>query len=128
MDFAEKIFATTLFVADLAISKRFYQKAFDKTPVFEDSNSAVFQFGETLINLLEQREAPSLINPAVVATKESGSRFQLTIQVSDVSSQVKRLAQLGITLINGPLDRPWGVRTILFADPDGHLWEFAQEL
>jgi len=128
MDFTEKIFATTLFVADIADSKRFYEKAFDKSPVFDDANSVVFQFGETLINLLEQREAPALINPATVATKESGSRFQFTIQVSDVDSQTERLSSLGISLINGPIDRSWGVRTILFADPNGHLWEFAQQI
>ena len=127
MDSTAKIFATTLFVSDLEDSKEFYEKVFDKTPVFEDINSVVFKFGETLINLLEQGEAPSLISPAVVATKESGSRFQFTIQVSDVNSQADRLLSLGITLINGPIDRPWGVRTLLFADPDSHLWELAQD-
>ena len=128
MDFAEKIFATTFFVSDLEDSKEFYAKVFEKTLIFEDPNSAVFKFGDTLINLLEQREAPSLISPAVVATKESGSRFQFTIQVKNVDSQVKRLTSLGITLINGPIDRPWGIRTFLIADPDGHLWEFAEVL
>ena len=127
MDFAEKIFATTLFVSDLEDSKEFYEKVFDKTPVFEDANSVVYKFGEILINLLKESEAPSLIEPAVVATKESGSRFQFTIQVSDVNSQADRLLSLGIALINGPTDRPWGVRTLLFADPDSHLWELAQE-
>ena len=126
MDLEEKLFATTLFVSNLAESKSFYTKTFNKTPIFEDANSVVFKFGETLINLLDEVEAPSLINPAAVATKESGSRFQCTVQVSDVDFQAERLSSLGITLINGPIDRPWGVRTLLFADPDGHLWEFAQ--
>lgn len=127
MDSTAKIFAATLFVSDLGNSKEFYEKVFDKTPVFEDANSVVFKFGETLINLLEQGEAPSLISPAIVAAKESGSRFQFTIQVSDVNSQADKLFSLGITLINGPMDRPWGVRTLLFADLDGHLWELAQD-
>jgi uncharacterized glyoxalase superfamily protein PhnB len=26
------------------------------------------------------------------------------------------------------MDREWGMRTAAFADPDGHIWEFAQEL
>lgn len=128
MDFTDKIFATTLFVSDLEDSKKFYVKVFDKTPIFEDVNSVVFKFGDTLINLLEQAEAPSLISPALVASKESGSRFQFTIQVRDANSQAERLLLLGITLINGPIDRPWGMRTLLFADPDGHLWELTQEL
>lgn len=126
MSWAEKIFANTLFVSDLENSKSFYSLVFEKSLIYEDKESAVFQFGETMINLLTQTEVPSLISPAKVATKESGSRFQLTIQVTDVDAQALRLKELGITLINGPMDRPWGVRTLLFADPDGHLWEFAQ--
>ena len=128
MDFAKNIFAVTLFVTNLGDSKEFYIKTFDKTSIFEDANSVVFKFGETMINLLEHGEAPSLIGPAAVASKESGSRFQFTIEVEDVDAQAERLSSLGITLINGPMDRPWGVRTLLFADPDGHLWEFAQVL
>ena len=33
-----------------------------------------------------------------------------------------------VALLNGPVDRPWGLRTACFADPGGHLWELAQEL
>lgn len=29
---------------------------------------------------------------------------------------------------NGPMNRPWGIRTAAFADPSGHVWEIAQEL
>ena len=126
MNWAEKIFANTLFVDDIEISKAFYSRIFEKAPVFEDENSVVFKFGDLLINLLSQSEAPALIEPTLVASKSSGSRFQLTIQVDDVDAHAQRLRGLGISLINGPLDRPWGARTILFADPDGHLWEFAQ--
>ena len=35
------------------------------------------------------------------------------------------LARRGVELINGPMDRPWGVRTACFADPAGHIWEIA---
>jgi uncharacterized glyoxalase superfamily protein PhnB len=34
----------------------------------------------------------------------------------------------GVEFLNGPQDRPWGQRTAAFADPDGHVWEIAQEL
>lgn len=126
MIWAEKIFANTLFVDDLEISRAFYSSIFEKSPVFEDKNSVVFKFGELLINLLSQSQAPTLIGPAKVAQKSSGARFQLTIHVDDVDTQAQRLIALGVSLINGPIDRPWGSRTILFADPDGHLWELAQ--
>jgi len=120
-----KLFATTLFIADLARTKDFYSKAFEKSPVYEDANSVVFQFGESLINLLVETQAPGLISPAKVATQEGGSRAQMTVQVEDVDAHVARLRSLGIDFVNGPMDRPWGIRTALFADPDGHLWEFA---
>jgi catechol 2,3-dioxygenase-like lactoylglutathione lyase family enzyme len=126
MSLAENLFANTLFIADLEVSKKFYSTVFEKSPVFEDEYSVVFKFGELMINLLSQNEAPSLIAPARVATMSSGSRFQLTIQVDDVDTEAHRLQRLGIPLINGPMDRPWGIRTLLFADPDGHLWELAQ--
>ena len=126
MSWAEKLFATTLFVSDIEGSKAFYSTVFEKTPFFEDESSVVFKFGEVMINLLSQIEGPSLISPALVAVKQDGSRFQFTIQVSDVDARVARFKELGIPIINGPVDRPWGVRTALIADPDGHLWEIAQ--
>ena len=126
MSLSDKLFATTLFVKDKSAAKSFYEKAFEKSSVFEDEHSVVFEFGEVLINLLVESEAPSLINPAPVATQESGSRIQFTVQVENVDARAQRLASLGIPLVNGPLDRPWGIRSILISDPDGHLWELAQ--
>ena len=128
MTLARQIFANTLFVSDILSSTRFYVKVFGVDPVFKDENSTVFKFGEVLINLLLESEARELVAPAQVAKKVSGSRFQLTLQVADVDSEIDRLEEIGIELLNGPIDRPWGVRTALFADPDGHLWELAQQI
>jgi catechol 2,3-dioxygenase-like lactoylglutathione lyase family enzyme len=125
MSWAEKIYANTLFVADIERSKAFYAQILEKSPIFEDEASVVFQFGELLINLLSQKEAIELITPAKVASLGHGSSSQMTIQVHDVDAHARRLGEMGVTLINGPIDRPWGIRTVLFADPDGHLWELA---
>ena len=38
------------------------------------------------------------------------------------------LAERGVALLNGPVDRPWGIRTAAFADPAGHVWEIAAPL
>jgi catechol 2,3-dioxygenase-like lactoylglutathione lyase family enzyme len=121
-----KIFAITLFTENLAATKQFYQEIFALPVEFEDDVSAVFNFGNTLINLLNTTEAPGLIGPAKVATLEAGSRFQLTIQVDDVDALCNDLIAKGVKLINGPMDRPWGIRTATFADPAGHIWEIAK--
>ena len=119
------ISAITLFVEDLEVSKQFYRDVFDSELKFEDEASAVFAFGSTLVNLLRTTAAEELIGPAVVAPPEAGSRLQFTLDVDDVDAMCTELERRGVKLINGPMDRPWGVRTACFADPGGHIWEIA---
>jgi catechol 2,3-dioxygenase-like lactoylglutathione lyase family enzyme len=119
------IFAITLFAEDLDAAKRFYREVFGLPVAFEDDNSAVFDFGNTIINLLKATAAPELIEPAIVANREAGSRLVLTIQVDDVDAMCVELAARGVKLLNGPMDRPWGIRTASFSDPGGHIWEIA---
>jgi len=120
------IAAITLFVEDLAAAKRFYNDVFQLPVFFEDDNSAVFKFGDTLINLLETREAPELVAPATVATPDAGVRFQFTLGVDDVDATIDELKSRGVEVLNGPMDRPWGNRTASFRDPGGHIWEIAR--
>jgi len=120
------ISAITLFVEDLGATKAFYREVFGLPITFEDDDSAVFSFGNTLINLLRTSAAGELIEPAAVATPEAGSRFQFTINVDDVDTMCAELAARGVKLLNGPTDRPWGVRTASFRDPGGHIWEIAK--
>lgn len=125
---APSIDAITLFVEDLEQSKLFYQKVFGLPVFFEDRNSAVFKFANTLINLLVTRAANDLIEPGLVASPTAGSRFQLTIPVDDVDAMCAELKAGGVELLNGPMNRVWGVRTASFQDPGGHIWEIAQPL
>ena len=120
------IYAITLFFEDLPAARQFYQEVFGLPVVFEDVNSCVFEFKHTLINLLKITEAGVLIDPARVANREAGSRFVFTIQVDDVDAMCSELAARGVELLNGPMDRPWGIRTASFMDPGGHIWEIAK--
>jgi lactoylglutathione lyase len=119
------IAAITLFVEDLEEAKTFYREVFELPVKFEDDASAVFDFGNTLVNLLRTTAAPELIEPATVAGREAGSRMQFTIGVDDVDATCEELAKRGVKLLNGPMDRPWGIRTASFTDPAGHIWEIA---
>ena len=75
------------------------------------------------MNLLSIDEAPELIGPARVAAPEAGARMQLTIEVDDVDAICAKLTARGVELLNGPMDRPWGIRTAAFQDPAGNVWE-----
>jgi catechol 2,3-dioxygenase-like lactoylglutathione lyase family enzyme len=122
---ATGIGANTLFVADLEAAKAFYAKAFAAEPMFEDDDSAVFQLGDTLLNLLRARAVPELIEPAAAAEAAAGARLVFTVEVDDVDARAEWLTAAGVTLLNGPMDRPWGPRTASFQDLDGYVWEIA---
>ena len=117
------IAAITLFADDLAATRQFYLDVFGLPVVFEDQASAVFRFGDTLVNLLSTADAPELVTPATVAGPDVGPRAVLTVEVDDVDAKCAELQELGVSLLNGPMDRPWGVRTASFRDPAGHIWE-----
>jgi len=118
----------TLFVEDLEQSKTFYQEVFGLPLAFEDQSSAVFRFANAGINLLKVDAARELIEPASVASREAGSRLVFTIGVDDVDAVCAELAERGVVLLNGPMNRPWGIRTASFSDPAGQIWEIAQDL
>lgn len=118
----------TLFVDDIDEAKSFYQRVFTPKVLFEDDVSAVLNFSGLLVNLLISSEAPELVTPLPVAASSSGSRMLLTIKVGDTDAVCAELNRLGITLLNGPIDRPWGRRTAAFADPSGHVWEIAADI
>ena len=119
------IAAITLFVEDLEKTKQFYLDVFQLPVFFEDENSAVFKFSETLVNLLRASEAHTLVAPAPVAPPNAGTRVQFTLGVKDVDATCEQLRERGVELLNGPMDRPWGIRTASFRDPGGHIWEIA---
>ena len=122
------ITAITLFVDDLAATRSFYLEVFGLPVLFEDEDSAVFRFDNTMINLLKSSAAVSLIDPATVASPDTGSRLQLTLDVENVDATCAELTARGVELLNGPMDREWGIRTASFRDPGGHIWEIAQPL
>ncbi len=124
----KNIGAITLFVEDPQRAKAFYEHVFGLSPVYEDADAAAFGFENTIVNLLKLPAARELIEPAAVAELRAGASFQLTIWVEDTDATCAELAQRGVELSNGPLDREWGVRTATFADPDGHVWEIAAKL
>jgi len=118
--------AITLFVEELDTTKQFYRTTFGLPIIFENEDSAVFKIGDTLINLLRIESAKELIDPAHVAKRDAGSRHVFSIEVEDVDAMCAELTARGVKLLNGPMDRPWGIRTASFKDPAGHIWEIGR--
>lgn len=122
------IFAISVFTDDLPATSQFYSTVFGLPVEFGDEESALFKFPNVYINVLAATAAPELIEPLPVAPASAGARVQFTINVDNTDATVATLADLGVTLLNGPVDRPWGVRTATFQDPGGHVWEIASSI
>ncbi len=124
-DWTPSVGAVTLIVNDLDASKTFYSAAFGTAVIYENDDSVVFKFGETLINALHRSSADELLAPSAAGTADQPPKVVFTVQVPDTDTYCGKLAEKGIELLNGPMTRPWGPRTASFADPDGHVWEIA---
>jgi len=117
--------AVTLFTEDLPAGRAFYADVLELPLLVEDDDSAAYRLGGTVINLLRIEAADELITPAAVAGPGRGARALFTVSVEDVDAMAVRLAERGVRLLNGPVNRPWGPRTAAFADPAGNVWEIA---
>ena len=110
----KKLSAITLFTEDLAATKRFYAEVFGVRQIFEDPSSVVFDFGNTLINLLDATAVPELIEPATIGDPAGGPRAVMTLDVDDVDAVCAELAKRGVS----PPERPDGPA---LGPPDGQL-------
>jgi len=120
--------AITMFIDDTQRSKAFYEQVFGAKIVHEDENAVAFEFENMVVNMLRVPAAHELIAPAPVGDAEAPRRFQLTVWVQDTDAVCEQLAACGVELLNGPMDREWGLRTAAFSDPDGHIWEIAAKI
>ena len=127
-DWQKTISAITLFVEDKDRAKSFYEKAFELEPAHEEDTEVMFRLANTLLFLTNVSVAGRMIAPAVAGGPDQGPRHVFAIVVDDVDAVCAELKRKGIGLLNGPEDRPWGMRTANFQDPDGYVWEIATEL
>jgi catechol 2,3-dioxygenase-like lactoylglutathione lyase family enzyme len=125
-EWEKQIFAINLIVGDLERSKTFYREVFGLVPLDEEEDFALFRFKDTFVAL---RHDPAHQGPPgeVLGLARKGVG-QFSIVVEDVDAVGADLEEHGVTLISGPADRDWGMRTITFADPAGYTWGIAQDL
>jgi lactoylglutathione lyase len=66
--------------------------------------------------------------PDLLGRSSEGSGAELLFLVEDVDGEADRLRAAGVRILAGPVDRPWGHRTVHVEDPDGHVVELAREI
>jgi catechol 2,3-dioxygenase-like lactoylglutathione lyase family enzyme len=123
----KQIFAINLIVGDLERSKTFFREVFGLAPLDEEEDLAIFRFKDTFVALRHDRAHQNAPAGEVLALAQQGVG-QFAIVVEDVDAVHAELKEHGVTVISGPADRYWGMRTLTFADPGGYTWGIAQDL
>jgi catechol 2,3-dioxygenase-like lactoylglutathione lyase family enzyme len=121
----------TLFVADLPYSKYFYEDRFGLSVEYEDSDSVVLDCGNLSINLVATPDRlVTLVAPGVGDRRHGAPvpHMRITLEVDDVDATCAELSSRGILMLTEPTDRVGGFRNATFTDPDGYVWELAQQL
>ena len=125
-DWTRQIGAMTLHVSDVARAKEFYQRAFGLDGQQLDPDTVMVKFTDLYVFL---HQDPAHQPPGgIVAGQAKDGVGQFAIIVEDVDAVRAELEAGGVTLISGPENREWGMRTVTFADPDGYVWEIAQPI
>lgn len=112
------------YVAALDRSIAFYRDVVGMELRFTGEGYAEFVTENTKFALFERARLGELIGRAG-GTAPCG---EVGFLVEDVDAQADRLRDAGAAILTGPVDRPWGERTLHVADPDGNVVEFAQKL
>lgn len=63
--------------------------------------------------------AITIYNDGAVKNNHNNN-ISLAFTVEDVDLEYKRLLEMGMTVIEPPMTRPWGARNMHFCDPDGN--------
>ena len=114
-----------LYARDLETSVAFYRDVVGLAVKLEGDGYVEFVTRETKFGLYDRARLGGLIGREAT---EGGPAGQLVFLVRDADAQAERLQGMGVEILAGPVDRPWGHRTLHFPDPDGNVVEFAQEI
>jgi uncharacterized glyoxalase superfamily protein PhnB len=84
----------------------------------EDQGRAlVLDMGKATLEVFDETQAETIDNLEVGHRISGQIRFEL--QVPDLNAAIERLVEHGATMVNQPVETPWGDRNVRFQDPDG---------
>jgi lactoylglutathione lyase len=115
-----------LFVADLERSVAFYRDLIGLPFKLYGDGYAEFATRGTRFGLYDRNRLQELTGQGPEAPRSPGG--EVVFLVADVDAEAERVRAAGAAVLEGPVDRAWGHRTLHLEDPDGFVVELAQEI
>ena len=115
-----------LFVADLERSVAFYRDVLGLPFKLQGDGYVEFATQGAKFGLYDRNRLGELTGQGTGRPVEPGG--EVVFLVGDVDAEAERLRAAGATILSGPVDRPWGHRTLHVEDPDGFVVELAVEI
>jgi lactoylglutathione lyase len=125
-DAVDRVGYVILFVADLERSVAFYRDVIGVPFKLEGDGYVEFATQGARFGLYDRNRLEELTGQGTGRPVEPGG--EVVFLVEDVDAEAERLRAAGATILKGPVDRPWGHRTLHVADPDGFVVELAVEI
>lgn len=120
----------TLVVADLDASRAFYVGALGMREVRRPGFSfdgAWLQAGSTQVHLILEHELSSRSGNPLPPEERRKRAPHFAFVVEDAAALLPRLAERGIEVASGPVERPDGALQVFVVDPDEHLVELCSK-
>jgi catechol 2,3-dioxygenase-like lactoylglutathione lyase family enzyme len=119
-----------LFVQDLDRCTAFYRDILAIPFKGSDPGLAAFDLpGGIMLVLLSPEGAAEVLGTEVAAPKLAGEpRGYVAMSVENVDGSYADLKAKGVTFVQLPTDKPWGLRMAHFTDPEGNIWEITQDI
>lgn len=115
-----------LVVADIAVSRRFYEQLLGQKVRFDFGEDVQFE-GDFSIH--DQAHFVGLLGDArrfpVTTRAHAGELFFAS---DDIDTVCQRLKAAGVEFIHAIREEPWGIRTLRVYDPDGHIIEIGESI
>jgi lactoylglutathione lyase len=115
-----------LFVGDLERSVGFYRDVVGLELKLRGDGYVEFVTAGAKFGLYDRDRLEELTGQAGDPPGAAGG--EVVFLVGDVDAETERLRGAGARILAGPVDRPWGHRTLHLEDPDGFVVELAQEI
>jgi lactoylglutathione lyase len=115
-----------LFVTDLERSVAFYRDVVGLPFRLQGDGYVEFATKGAKFGLYDRNRLEELTGEGAQTPGSPGG--EVVFLVEDVDAEAERLRAAGATILKGPVDRPWGHRTVHVEDPDGFVVELAVEI